>query len=171
MADGGALGYGGLFLGSFLAPTILPLSSEVVLAAMVIGGFDPVACVVVASAGNWLGGMTSYFLGYAGKWAWVERLFAGNRDKVARVRAWVDRYGACAALLCWLPGRRRSAGYRFGLRAQPRLEGQSVHAGQQISALRRLGLADPPGHAPFPAHNGLNSTLYSGVSIAAYTLP
>ena len=103
MANGGALGYGGLFLGSFLAPTILPLSSEVVLAAMVIGGFDPVACVVVASAGNWLGGMTSYFLGYAGKWAWVERLFAGNRDKVARVRAWVDRYGACAALLCWLP--------------------------------------------------------------------
>ena len=38
MADSGVLGYGGLFLGSFLAPTILPMSSEAVLAAMVIGG-------------------------------------------------------------------------------------------------------------------------------------
>ena len=103
MPDSGVLGYGGLFLGSFLAPTILPLSSEAVLAAMVIGGFDPVACVLVASAGNSLGGMTSYYLGYVGKWAWVEKFFARNRDKVARVKAWADRYGSRAALLCWLP--------------------------------------------------------------------
>ena len=91
MPDSGVLGYGGLFLGSFLAPTILPLSSEAVLAAMVIGGFDPVACVLVASAGNSLGGMTSYFLGYVGKWAWVEKFFARNRDKVAKVKAWATR--------------------------------------------------------------------------------
>ena len=103
MADSDVLGYGGLFLGSFLAPTILPLSSEAVLAAMVLGGFDPVACVLVASAGNSLGGMTSYFLGYVGKWAWVEKFFARNRDRVARVKAWADRYGSRAALLCWLP--------------------------------------------------------------------
>ncbi len=103
MADSDVLGYGGLFLGSFLAPTILPLSSEAVLAAMVIGGFDPVACVLVASAGNSLGGMTSYYMGYAGKWAWVERFFARNRDKVDKVKAWADRYGSRAALFCWLP--------------------------------------------------------------------
>lgn len=103
MASGEVLGYGGLFLGSFLAPTILPLSSEAVLAAMVIGGFDPVACVMVASAGNSLGGMTSYFMGYIGKWAWLERLFAHNKDRVARVKAWADHYGSRAALLCWLP--------------------------------------------------------------------
>lgn len=103
MSDSEALGYGGLFLGSFLAPTILPLSSEAVLAAMVIGGFDPVVCVMVASVGNSLGGMTSYFMGYVGKWTWVERLFVRNRDKVARVKAWADRYGSRAALLCWLP--------------------------------------------------------------------
>ena len=103
MADSEVLGYGGLFLGSFLAPTILPMSSEAVLAAMVIGGFDPLVCVMVASAGNSLGGMTSYFVGYVGKWTWVERLFARNRDRVAKVKAWADRYGSRAALLCWLP--------------------------------------------------------------------
>jgi membrane protein YqaA with SNARE-associated domain len=103
MANGEVLGYGGLFLGSFLAPTVLPLSSEAVLAAMVVGGYDPVLCVVVASAGNSLGGMTSYCMGYVGKWAWVERLFARNRDKVARVKGWADRHGSRAALFCWLP--------------------------------------------------------------------
>jgi membrane protein YqaA with SNARE-associated domain len=74
-----------------------------VLAAMVLGGFDPVACVLVASVGNSLGGMTSYFMGYVGKWAWVERLFARKQDKVAKVKAWADRYGSRAALFCWLP--------------------------------------------------------------------
>ena len=103
MADSDVLGYGGLFLGSFLAPTLLPMSSEAVLAAMVIGGFDPVVCVLVASAGNSLGGMTSYFMGYSGKWTWVERLFARNQDKVAKVRGWADRYGSRAALFCWVP--------------------------------------------------------------------
>ena len=103
VANGEVLGYGGLFLGSFLASTILPMSSEAVLAAMVIGGFDPIVCVMVASAGNSLGGMTSYFMGYVGKWAWLERLFARNKDKVVKVKTWVDRYGSRAALLCWLP--------------------------------------------------------------------
>jgi membrane protein YqaA with SNARE-associated domain len=86
-----------------LAPTILPMSSEAVLAAMVIGGFDPVACVMVASVGNSLGGMTSYFMGYLGKWAWMERLFTGSRGRIDRVKAWVDRHGSRTALLCWLP--------------------------------------------------------------------
>ena len=103
VANGEVLGYGGLFLGSFLASTILPMSSEAVLAAMVIGGFDPIVCVMVASAGNSLGGMTSYFMGYVGKWAWLERLFARNKDKVVKVKTWVDRYGSRTALLCWLP--------------------------------------------------------------------
>ena len=103
MEDRLVLGYGGLFLGSLLAPTILPMSSEAVLAAMVIGGFDPVACVMVASVGNSLGGMASYFMGYLGKWAWMERLFARSRGRIDKVKAWADRYGSRTALLCWLP--------------------------------------------------------------------
>jgi len=103
MDNGVVLGYGGLFLGSLLAPTILPMSSEAVLAAMVIGGFDPVACVMVASVGNSLGGMASYFMGYLGKWVWMERLFARNRGSIDRVKAWTDRYGSRTALFCWLP--------------------------------------------------------------------
>ena len=103
MEDAAVLGYSGLFVGSLLAPTILPLSSEAVLAVMVIGGFDPVACVLVASVGNSLGGMISYFMGYLGKWAWLERLFVRSRGRIDKIKTWVDTYGSRTALLCWMP--------------------------------------------------------------------
>lgn len=61
------LGYLGLFLGTFLAGTVLPLSSDVLLIGMLAAKADPAVCLVVAAVGNWLGAMTSYWLGwYAG---------------------------------------------------------------------------------------------------------
>ena len=61
------LGYWGLFLSSFLSSTVIPLSSEVALVALLAMGLDPVLCVLTATLGNSLGGMTSYGLGYLGK--------------------------------------------------------------------------------------------------------
>ena len=57
-------GYFGLFIASFLAATILPLSSEVVLSALLLGGLSPVALVITATVGNVLGSLTNYALGY-----------------------------------------------------------------------------------------------------------
>ena len=57
------LGYLGLFIASFLAATVVPFSSEVIFSAMVFGGFDEWTCVLIATVGNWLGGMTCYYLG------------------------------------------------------------------------------------------------------------
>ena len=52
-------GYIGLFLGSFLAATVVPFSSDVLLVGMLLAGGDPVITVAVATLGNWLGGLTS----------------------------------------------------------------------------------------------------------------
>ena len=57
-------GYIGLFISSILAATILPLSSEVVLAALLLSGLSPFALVVVATTGNVFGSLTNYALGY-----------------------------------------------------------------------------------------------------------
>ena len=59
------LDYGliGLFLGSFLAATVVPFSSDVLVIGMLALGFDPVVTVAVATLGNWLGGLTSYWVG------------------------------------------------------------------------------------------------------------
>ncbi len=96
-------GYWGLFLASFLAATVLPFSSEAILSAMLVGDYDPVLCLTLASIGNWLGGMTSFFLGYLGKWQWIEKYLRVKRERVEKFKSRVDRYGAYLAFLCWLP--------------------------------------------------------------------
>ena len=75
-------GYVGLFLSSFLASTIVPLSADVVLTALVLLKFNPWVCLTIATGGNFLGGRTSYGLGYIGKWEWLEKYFKVDRQKV-----------------------------------------------------------------------------------------
>jgi membrane protein YqaA with SNARE-associated domain len=58
----------GLFLASFLAATVVPFSSEALLTFLIVNGTDAYAAVLVATVGNWLGGMSSYAIGYLGKW-------------------------------------------------------------------------------------------------------
>ena len=45
-------GYLGLFLGSFLAATVFPFSSDVLLVGMLVAGGEPVATVAIATLGN-----------------------------------------------------------------------------------------------------------------------
>jgi len=98
------LGYLGLFLSSFLAATVVPFSSEVVFSGMVFGGFDAWMCVFVATAGNWLGGMTSYYIGRIGKIEWIEKYFRIKKEKIDRFKQKIDRYGDWIAFFSFLPG-------------------------------------------------------------------
>lgn len=98
-----ALGLPGLFLAAFLAATILPFSSELLLGAMALGDWSTASLLLVASTGNTLGGLTNYGLG---RWIPEERTFRWLRigpEKAERWHAFVRRRGAWAALLCWLP--------------------------------------------------------------------
>lgn len=103
MIDWVEWGYWGLFAAAFLAATILPFSSDAVLAAMMFGDFDPVLLVAYASLGNWLGGMSSYALGMLGKWTWIEKYLRVKKREVIRWKILSKKYGAYFALLTWLP--------------------------------------------------------------------
>lgn len=98
------LGYFGLFLASFLAATVVPFSSEVVFSAMVFGGLDSWTCVLVATLGNWLGGMTCYYLGFLGKMEWVEKYMKIKKEKIDRFMAKLHKYGDWFAFFSFLPG-------------------------------------------------------------------
>lgn len=92
-----------LFLACFLAATLLPFSSEALLAAMALGPWGTVALLAVASAGNTLGGLASYGIG---RWLPEGRLMRWLHADPAKVERWaglVQRRGAWGALLCWLP--------------------------------------------------------------------
>lgn len=97
-------GYIGLFLGSFLAATIIPFSSDFLLVGLLATGADPVLCIISASIGNWLGGLTCYGLGWLGKWDWISKWLKVSREKLERQKAKIQKYGSLLAFLTWLPG-------------------------------------------------------------------
>jgi membrane protein YqaA with SNARE-associated domain len=96
-------GYWGLLLASFLSATVLPFSSEAVLAGVLYNGGDAVLCISIATFGNTLGGMSSFWLGRMGKWEWIEKYLRVERDKVERWKPTVARYGSFFAILSFVP--------------------------------------------------------------------
>jgi len=97
------LGYLGLFLGTFLAGTVLPLSSDVLLIGMLAAKADPAVCLVVAAVGNWLGAMTSYWLGWYARWEWLGRWFGVRPETLEKQKVRVDRFGVWLAPFFWAP--------------------------------------------------------------------
>lgn len=98
------LGYWGLFLGSALAATIIPFSSDILLIGILAMGGDMFWSVVIASLGNWFGGMISYGMGRIGKWEWIEKWFKVKPETLEKQKARIDRYGSGLAFFSWLPG-------------------------------------------------------------------
>ena len=92
-----------LFLQSFLAATLIPFSSEAVLVGMLSADYNASLCLFSATLGNWLGGMSSYGLGYLGKIAWIEKFLRIRPEKVQRWKASTQKYGSYFAFWCWLP--------------------------------------------------------------------
>ncbi len=97
------ISYFGIFLSSFLSATILPLSSEAVLSAMVVAGFDIMTIVLVATLGNWLGSLSTYALGYIGDVRRIEKWLKIPREKTDRFREKTEKYGAWFGLIVWVP--------------------------------------------------------------------
>jgi len=97
------LGYLGLFIASFLAATVVPFSSEVVFSALVFGGLDEWNCVFVATAGNWLGGLTCYWIGKIGKIEWIEKYFKIKKEKLDKFTTYLHKYGDWFAFFSFLP--------------------------------------------------------------------
>lgn len=97
-------GYAALFLSAFLAATILPLSSEAVLAALTATeGPHVLLLVAVATAGNTAGALVNWLLGRFCLY-WRERKwFPVKPEPLARATRWFQHYGSWTLLFAWLP--------------------------------------------------------------------
>ena len=98
-----AVSYLGLFLASFLSATVVPLGSEALFGLMLVKKYNPYLCIIFASLGNWLGGLTCYALGLLGKWEWLEKYFHIEMKSIERTESFIKRWGGALALFCWLP--------------------------------------------------------------------
>ncbi|MBU78789.1 MAG: hypothetical protein CMD29_01530 [Flavobacteriales bacterium] len=96
-------GYLGLFLASFLAATIIPLGSEIVLSILIANNYDMTLSLFIASVGNWLGGLSSYGIGRLGNWTIIERYFRVSKKKIKSLKIKIDNWGSILAFFCWLP--------------------------------------------------------------------
>lgn len=98
-----SLGYLGMFLSSFLAATILPLSSEVVLTGLYGSGFHPVALWGVASIGNVMGSLVNYALGRKYGRVAATRWLGVKETSFNRAMAFFSRWGKWSLFLSWVP--------------------------------------------------------------------
>ncbi len=96
--------YLSLFVTSFLAATILPMSSEAVLAGLLAASSEPWAILIaIASAGNILGSLTNWGIGRGLAMAREHPRFPVDREKLARAEGWYRRWGCWSLLLSWVP--------------------------------------------------------------------
>lgn len=86
-------GYSGLFIAAFLAATILPLSSEAVLTALLLSALSPAALVAVVTTGNVLGSIVNYALGYWVSLEVIKRWLKIYEEEIVRAEQRFVKYG------------------------------------------------------------------------------
>lgn len=96
-------GYPGLFISSFLAGSIVPFSSELVMAATLGVGLSPFWIVVTVTLGNTAGGMTCYYMGRLGRMDWIEKYFGVSHEKLERTQRFLQGKGAMMGFFAFLP--------------------------------------------------------------------
>lgn len=93
-----------LFSSALIAATILPIGSEAVLAAVLIGGNHSAAMLIlVATAGNVLGSVVNWFLGRHVLLYKDKRWFPASTQQLERAREWYGQYGRWSLLGSWVP--------------------------------------------------------------------
>ena len=81
----------------------MPFSSELVLVALVKLGLPPIACLIAATLGNTVGGMTCYYMGRLGKVSWIEKYFKVKKEKIDKMQRFLRGKGALMAFFAFLP--------------------------------------------------------------------
>ena len=88
----------------FLAATILPLSSELVLTTMLLTDtFDKFLLLIVASFGNIFGSSVNWYLGKKILIFKDKKWFPASEIQMARSEIYFKKYGIWSLLLAWVP--------------------------------------------------------------------
>ena len=92
-----------VFVVAFVSATLLPLASEPAVFGLLTLSpelFWP--AILVATAGNTLGGAVTWWMGFGAERAYES--VSHKKPPDPRALRWLQRFGAKACLLAWLPG-------------------------------------------------------------------
>jgi len=96
--------YLSLFSISFLAATILPLSSELMLAGLIAtSNYDSLLLLTVASFGNVLGSVFNWALGFYSRNLTTKKWFPFKDEQIERSSKWFNKFGRWSLLFAWVP--------------------------------------------------------------------
>jgi len=97
-----AYGTFGLFISAFISSTIAPGGSEAVLLYLLSNNPEnSLNLVLVATFGNTLGALTTYYLGYIASLTEPSKKF--NKKYFDKAHNAINRYGSVSLLFSWLP--------------------------------------------------------------------
>jgi len=98
------LGYLSLFSFSFLAATILPFSSEVILATLLATeNYNRFLLLFFASFGNILGSSFNWVLGVWSLKFQNKSWFPFKKKQIDNASNWFNKYGKWSLLFAWVP--------------------------------------------------------------------
>jgi membrane protein YqaA with SNARE-associated domain len=98
-----SLGYFGIFIAAFLAATILPAPSEIIIVLAFQNNFSVEFVIIFATLGNSFGSFTNYYIGRFG----IQLFKSKNLTfKENRKQYWIQKsnqYGYWLGFLAWVP--------------------------------------------------------------------
>ena len=98
------IGYLSLFTISFLAATILPFSSELMLASMLsMENYNRILLIIISSLGNILGSVFNWVLGFYFMKLQNKNWFPFNKKQISKSSLWFEKYGKWSLLFAWVP--------------------------------------------------------------------
>tara|TARA_B110000285_G_C14955064_1_gene528765 strand:- start:376 stop:789 length:414 start_codon:yes stop_codon:yes gene_type:complete len=96
--------YTSLFIISFLAATILPLSSELTLAGLIATyNYNNLLLLIAASLGNILGSIVNWILGFYSRNLTSTKWFPFKDEQIKRSSNWFNKFGKWSLLFAWVP--------------------------------------------------------------------
>ena len=98
------MAYLGLFAAAFVAATLLPAQSELLLGGMIASGdYSVPLLILVATAGNILGSTANWVLGRYFYHLRERRWFPIKKARLEKAERWYHKYGRWSLLLSWAP--------------------------------------------------------------------
>ena len=92
-----------LFASAFLAATLLPFYSEIVLVTLLLEGQSALMLWLAATSGNTLGAAVNWFMGRYLLHFQDRTWFPFKATSLEKYQRWFQHYGSWSLLLAWLP--------------------------------------------------------------------
>ena len=96
-------GYWGMLVAAFLAGSVFPFSSEVVMAGLQAAGLDPLNLVIFGTIGNAGGSVFNYCAGRMGRLDWVEKYLHVKPESIEKAKHFMAGHGAWMGFFAFLP--------------------------------------------------------------------